>query len=392
MSRIPLRGALVLCFGLVLALALGAVDYINQSKRAGLAPGSLGVGAYVASITGRYGDMKSEQFAEKQRRELRGMLRRDLLPDAPSGWTRRMWTVADQARLDPRYDVQADASVPDDMKSAPVMQAMLTMDKAATERSDEAEIYVYEHGDDVIALRLSYSGGPPGGISGMAMQVVASNLRSMNPRDGFAVVGGIAFRETHLTDNRTGKPLKDQARVLTGNVGEEAQIIVRARASETAIMTLLRAVDYDQLNAMLDVPVPGVGNAAPVLDAETSRQLAQAMIAKDDVALREAARMAMERLEGVNSKAGAMALVLDSYGIGGSAADRKALTAAFTEANGGEAVQTASADDGTAASGGLLARLGGLFRGTGGGSAVKKDPIVFKCASEKGFKRCSVGD
>lgn len=49
-----MQKALLAAFIAIALLAVGAVDYINQAKAHGTAPGRLGIAAYMASISGRF--------------------------------------------------------------------------------------------------------------------------------------------------------------------------------------------------------------------------------------------------------------------------------------------------------------------------------------------------
>lgn len=396
MPRIPLQFVLIACLALIGTLAFGALDYVNQAKRAGVSPASFGAGAYFASITGRYGDMKAEQEAVKERRELQAMKSRELLPEPPPGWFRRDWTEADEARLDPQYDMAKDDFIPDDMKNDPTLKALGAMDKSVRQRRDRAEIYVYESGDEIVALRLRrVSGAEPRGMSGMAMQIVSANMRAMSASDGFAMVGGVAYRDEHgmAWDERDeGDP-----RVVSGVIGKEIRITARGFASDASFMALLSAIDYDQLSSAMNEPVAGVGNDAPSLDPETSRLLAEAAIRKDDAAMIAAAGRAMERLQNGGqpmSMGDALGLVLESYAGDWTEDEREAMAEQIEEAAGEGASATDVADSSEGGSkGGFLSKLGGFLKGGGGEQTAEvKQPapsITFSCANDKGFKRCS---
>lgn len=290
--------ALLISFGCIATMAFGAVDYINQARQAGSKPGAFSVSEYTATIPGRFTDMKAEQYAEVERRELRRQPIRNLLPEPPEGWSRRDWDATLEPLLDPRYDIAKDNFVPDEIKNEPMMAALLKMDKAARDRSDAEEIYVYQNADDLISVRLQRSSADQGGVSGMAMQIVAANINSMSSSEGFAMVGGVAYRVSHgmraMANDDEDKP---EHRVIRGNVGEEVKITVRARASDEAIMMVLSAIDYDQLNKSLNQPVEGIGNDAMVVSPEQSRLMAEARILAEDAALREKGQAAEAKLK-----------------------------------------------------------------------------------------------
>ncbi|MEZ5777892.1 MAG: hypothetical protein R3E44_05975 [Paracoccaceae bacterium] len=381
-------------FVVVTGLAAGAVDYVNQARRAGSTPGTYAVSDYAGSISTRFTETRDAAAAETQRRALRAMAIRDLLPDAPEGWTRRDWDAAAEARLDKRYDMQKDASVPDEFKNDPMMKMLAGASDAARAQADAAEVYVYERDDELIALRLERrSADAMGGIAGIGMQVVAANLNAMSSSAGYAYVGGVAFGENQ---GMFGQESARSYQKLTGKVGNELTITVRAQASEEAIMSLLTAIDYDRLNAMLDHPVPGVGNDAPVLDKEAARAMAEAQLRAEDEAMRQAGQDAEARLQSIAGK-----MRDDETGM--------ATIGAVVGLVDGDSVTVPDGAEESAApakKGGLFAALTGMFTGGGdekpavndavssdGGGEVKVNKSIGSgnCASDKGFKRCSIG-
>lgn len=380
-------------FVAVAIVATGAVDYVNQARRAGLAPGTLSPGDYIRTIPARFGDMKAAQAADQARRELRSVTIREHLPDAPDGWTRRDWGTKDAALLDNRYDIEKDSFVPDDMKNDPVLKALMKMDKAATAMADAEEVYVYERGEELIALRLERrSAKQAGGITGVGLQMVEANLNAMSGSEGYAMVGGVAFRENH---GLFGVESDGRAfRVITGRIGKELTVTVRARASDESVMTLLSAVNYDRLNAMLDHPVDGVGNDVKAIDPDVSRALAEAAIRAQDAATREAGRAAEAQLQTL-----AREISEDTTGLTALGAAIGILPDAEVEAE----MQVPTADDAAAAESpaGLFGRLAGMF---GGGSQevaaedaaqpeIKVNRLTkgSNCKKQGAVKRCVIG-
>lgn len=388
MRRIPLQAALVGLFAVIVVVALAAVDYTNQARRA---DGRFGLAAWAGSITGRFGDLQAAREAERLRRELRSVELRELLPE-PAGWTRRDWTEADEALLDPRYDMQSDAAVPGEMKTDPVLATLVSADRATARRRDRAGTYVYERRGEIVALRLTRV-ETGGGVPGMAMSVVQANLGAMSTSFAYAMVGGVAFRDARGLFWMSGEAPGDRVAVISGRIGEELWVTARAMAGDEAILDLLQAIDYDRLNAVLDAPVDEIGNDQPVLDPQTSRLLAEAAIARDDAQMQAAAAAAMARLEAIGSaesRTEALALVL--AGIAGieDAGERKAWIRAAEAA--------AEPEAGGQPGGGLFSRIGGFL--TGGGdaevtpvqTAETAAPRSFTCVSDRGFKRCSAAD
>ncbi len=398
-------------FVVIAAAAVAGVDYVNQSKLSGAAPGKFPVGDYVGTISGRFLSQQAELAAAKERSRLRAMAPRDLLPEAPEGWERRDWDAVVEARLDKRYDMQKDDFLPDELKNDPTLKALSGMDKAARARADAREVFVYAKGDELISLRLRRSNpGQMGGISGLAMQVVHANLNAMSGADGYAMVGGVAFRESSgfMGAEREGKGV----RVISGKIGEELTITVRADAGDEAIMALLGSIDYDQINAMLEVPAEGVGNDAPVLDPEASRAMAAAAVKAEDEALRAKGLEAEARLMALSDKIrddktgmtalGAALGVIPEAGEEESPADEQAMNepAAIDHATiTPEAI--APSAGGQASSGGMFGRIFGMLskNGSAATETAPAAPVEVKvnrggfgnCETVNGVRRCTVG-
>ena len=272
-------------FVLVAAIAVGAVDYVNQARRAGSKPGAFSVSAYAATITGRFVDQQAALAAERTRNELLALPTKSFLPEAPEGWTRGDWSAAADAAFGSGYDMAEDPSVPEAMKEDPTLKALNAVGQAAKARRDEAQVYVYEKPGAIVALRaakIAQGGGL--GPQNFAMQMVANNIEAMSGKDGFAVVKGVTYR---LEKGLFG--MQDQERdyrVISGMIGGEVRISLRAKAEDADIIALLEAIDYDRLNQMLKAPVAGIGSAAPEMTAEQSLALATANVAEAAAAQR----------------------------------------------------------------------------------------------------------
>ncbi len=238
-------------FVAIAAIAVGAVDYINQAKAAGSAPGRFGVGDYVSSISGRFIDQKAAIAAATERQELRAMAPRDLLPEPPEGWSRHAWGDAENDLFGQGYDIQKDDFFPDEIKQDPTMKALASMDKAARAKKDAQEVLVYEKPGTVVAMRLQMIKPGGGGISGAAMNMVANNLEAMSSKEGFAIVKGVTFREEGgLFGAESGQ--RDY-RVITGRIGKEVKI---STPREGRGCRYHRASEHHRLRPA----EPGVGN------------------------------------------------------------------------------------------------------------------------------------
>ncbi len=396
MSKLFLGG-----FVLVAAVAVGAVDYINQARRAGAAPGAFSMSAYVGTISGRLVDQQASLAAQKTRNELLAMAPRDFLPVAPEGWSRGDWTETAEAQFGKHYDLQNDDFAPDEVKQDTALKALNAMSRAAVAKMDATQVYVYEKPDAVVAMRVAVRpAGTGAGLPAMAMQMAANNIEAMSGKDGFAIVKGVTYR---LEKGLFG--MQDQERdfrVISGKVGDDVRISVRAKASDEDIIALLEGIDYDRLNQMLETPVAGIGSDAPELTAEESRALADANVAEAAAAqraetLEQQRRVQLAALD-INFRHGQ--ITEEKY----NAAKARLMAqetpveaiAALATAASAEASPAAAPSGGT----GVLAMLGGLFGAKGGDPApveatakpeVRVNGLGGNCTVTNGVKRCSLG-
>lgn len=272
--------AYLAAFAVIAAAAVGGVDYVNQSKAAGVKPGQLAIRSYVATISGRFLHQKQAMAAAAERQALLAKAPRDLLPEPPDGWSRRDWDEGSEAIFGKRYNLRNDENAPDELKSDPTVQALSALDKAAGDRRDAEEVYVYEKPGAVVALRLSVATGDQiGGIPGIAMKMAADNIEAMSGKSGFAVVEGVTFREEHGLFG-AGSEARSY-RIFTGRIGETVTISLRAKAEDPDILTLLEAIDYDRLNRLPEFPVAGIGSAAPVIGEGQQQAEAERRVKED---------------------------------------------------------------------------------------------------------------
>ncbi|WP_347312637.1 hypothetical protein [Defluviimonas sp. SAOS-178_SWC] len=80
--------AFLAAFAVITAGAAGAVDYINQARVAGSAPGRFAAGAYVATIPARLTGQRQAAETPALRGNLSTTAARDPLPEATEGGTR----------------------------------------------------------------------------------------------------------------------------------------------------------------------------------------------------------------------------------------------------------------------------------------------------------------
>jgi hypothetical protein len=284
-----LARAFFLTFVALSAGAVGFVDYTNQTLRIGATFGDMGLREYAGTFSARYTGMVDGWATEAAARELRAKDMREHLPAAVDGWEMREWNETDRAQLFPAADA---AEVPAELQAALDENLLLSalQDSGAREaRSEEiAGTRFYQRGSSLIALQLAYQ--PPraaaGGITGLSMNIVEGNMAAMSGREGFAVIKGVAYgRSTGLFGTQTDGP-----RVISGRIGNEIRINVRALASDEEIHLLLSSIDYDLLNGMLERPADGVGSAAADIPLDQQKAAADAVLASQTQNLMARAR------------------------------------------------------------------------------------------------------
>jgi hypothetical protein len=284
--------ALFLTFVALSASGLALADYTNQTIRVGAKFGDLGMREYADTYTARYNGMRDGWAADALAADLRSKEPRELLPLAPEGWTMREWNETDRAQLFPPTDAP---EVPPELQATLDESLIFSGLQAAGEhqaRAKElAQTRFYQKGDSLIALQLSYRSpqGDGGGIQGLSMNIIEGNMAAMSGHEGFAVIKGVAYgRSTGLFGAEgagDGGP-----RVLTGRMGDEIRITVRALASDEDISTLLSSIDYDRLSTMMVRPVGGVGADAVDIPLDQQRGAADAVIAGQTQELMDRAR------------------------------------------------------------------------------------------------------
>ncbi|MCV2871780.1 hypothetical protein OEZ71_05680 [Defluviimonas sp. WL0050] len=400
-------------------IAVGAVDYVNQARRAESTPGAFGATDYLKTISDRFGDHQAALAAETERNRLRGMDPRDHLPEAPEGWTRTDWDAGAEALFGGRYDLQKDDFAPDELKNDPVLKALSSAGKAMVDAQDASEVYVYQKPGAVIAMRLTRLAPEPGGFSGMAMQMAANNIEAMSGKNGYAIVKGVTYREELGLFG--AQAMERDHKVITGQIGKELRVSVRSLAEDGDVLTLLNLIDYDRLNAMLTEPLPGIGSDAPVIAEEDQKAEAQRRVAEASRQQRIRARAAdidlqMAALE-INRRHGrlddeqyetakarleaASQALLDEAAAPQVVVEEKK---AEVEPEAPQEIQQAAAKAPAAEApatggGGIMSMLSGLF---GGGASkaeaapqaeVKVNRGTFGNCSELGSaKRCTIGD
>lgn len=272
-------------------MAAFSVDYYEQAKPAMDRGESYDLADYTASVKRRYLDSAAAVARDRERREALSEGIRAQYPQAAEGWTRRAWQAEDIARLDPPPELTEDEQRLVDAISKTFAGKLAAKEEAKAEEERAAETLVYESDASAIALRITRVQPPAGGnaLTDAATTMAAGRLSSERP--GFAVIQGVAYR---VDRGDMSADAASHLRVYRAMIGEGIGIEVRAHASEAAVYDVISAIDYDSLNAMLEVKVAGVGShiATPPLAEQ-----------KAEAERREAERVARIRAEGDRAEA-----------------------------------------------------------------------------------------
>ncbi|MGL4319420.1 MAG: hypothetical protein ACRCS3_01015 [Paracoccaceae bacterium] len=339
-----MANGMFLGFAAVCTVVVGSLDYTMQTRRADLAFGELGVGAYVASFGERFAGMKAEQAAAAETAALRRQENRTLLPEAPEGWVMREWNEADRDRLWPPVDEEARlasldpefAEVERELMNNPMIANMKANADRQRIAAEKAEMRFYERGQSLIALRLNFDRvttgvGLTGSVQEAGMDIIVGNMTAMSGRDGFAVIGGVTYGR-HFGLMEFADPTVDVSttvRAIRGQMGPELTINASVLASDDDVKDLLAQIDYDTLNKLLTTPLEGVGSNAPTITAAEEQAIADAAVRAEAAAVIARGRQSEENLRN-------MAVAMQEGGGAGvfgvlmqrSAAEREAANAA----------------------------------------------------------------
>ncbi len=432
-------------FLLVAAVVIAGLDYYQQDKKT---DSRLSFNGYVDTINDRFNLYQAELAAEevaqaRQKRWKEGP--KPHLPASGETWVRRAIVDADYAR-DAREGVLQDgiseAAQPLAKKLAvqEAQQLAIKLDRTSA---------VYEDGKHTVWLQMRFrqnakSNTLVGNIS-MTMEGLGTGTRDYTP---FGLIGGVAYFQfarnkyspitvddrsfwsmvtAGITDLKE-EPSFDIYKATIG-LGEEIRLQLYSDAPASKLRGFLEQLDYDQLNSLLSMPVPGVGNGANS-DPEREGELAAEMagLRKEFVKLRrELAQLRLENMDELslmaNTLAGQYGLPNDAFDLTANRIDssedlvqvgyRKGLADILegeiqkAESDGGGVLGRLFAKIGgdsepegevpQGVGGGFLSGLMSVFSGSGGDTEtvvrVNKggSGSISECQSKGAFKRCTLG-
>lgn len=276
----------LLGFGVIAGAALIYSDYAQQSRDADLAFGELGISSYTDTFRTRYDDFlagKEEKAALAGLADRRALGTKTYLPEAPQGWTRRLWSEGDNATL------AAEARVLSDIEKqfrSTVKSAGLEGQIGALGVGDDAERkdangFVYELDGQMVFVEAELiHSRPKDNLTNMAITMIEGQLSGMNGADrGYAVIQGVSFTEAlNVLGNSNRK-----YRTFNGYIGFGQEVRIRVRASkglpDSALRALLGRIDYDGMNGLLADPLPNIGRNA--IEVPAAQQVLVASMSHD---------------------------------------------------------------------------------------------------------------
>lgn len=303
-------------FAFIVALVGLGLDYHQQTLKSELELGELSVGAYVETITGRFGDAQEAKMAKSAERERKSRVRsgaRPYLPEAPDGWTRREWLAGDNSAITtPKREMEDFEK--EAFESSTVLKNMAAASEKRAEEAKNAQTWVYERGDETVSVQVRYAELPKGNtISANAMTMVAGNIGVMSMTEGWGVIQGVAYgsHSSLLSD----EPKKYRSLNAVIGFGSEVRLKVRTNATDAATREILNLIDYDGLNALLPRPLAHVGGGAREVPLAAQAQMASKMLEIRDDLIQQRTQAATDWLHAATTPEDAMTLALRSAGI-----------------------------------------------------------------------------
>ncbi len=305
-------------FGAVALTAVGAIDYANQASAAGEGPGGFSAGAYFATYGARVNGVREARVdaaAAKAQAALRKAGARPYLPDAPAGWTRRAWLDGDNSAIIKPEETAGSETMPDLLKN------MAAKSAKSAEKTRDAETWVYQQGDHIIALRAKYK---PRDDARSLVGAVADSMAAavFVPNTGWAVINGVAYGKTSAKFGDGDAAYISQAgtpfHTYEAPIGfhDAVQLSILTNAGDDDLRAILADIDYDGLNALLNYPLAHIGANSDAVPLEAQAQMAELMLKMhSDLASRRSAE-AQAWMQRASSPENAMKMVMNELATG----------------------------------------------------------------------------
>lgn len=323
-------------FALVVVLVVLGLDYYQQDKKH---EGTLSASGYVDTIKDRFALYTKELDAEEAERERKKLWRlggKPYMPDSAEGWVRR--SIADR---DFTLDAREGPGLNGVSEAARALAKNVAIQEAKQLASKlDRHSWVYEKGDYTLWLEVKLrKAANSSTLTGTIAQSVASLGLNRGDYAPFGIIGGVAYFQfkknkysaitvndrafwamvTATVSDYETEPGFDIYKGTLG-LGEEVRMQLYSNAPAEEVQAFLAQMDYDGMNALLQNPVPGVGNGITVAP-ENQAELAVSMAAlrAEFVKLRgELARLRLENMDGLALVANSLA---SQYGLPGDTFD-----------------------------------------------------------------------
>lgn len=275
----------VLGFGAVMLLVGAGVDYDSLSRAQGVALGTLSASDYAASIPARITALRADKAVASALAERQAVPPVDHLGPPPEGWTRRAWTIDDDAALH-GLSPEDYAAWKKSLRKGPFATGAAAEMSATDRKRKERSTVVYQNGPQIIEVMATFTPQDPASdaaatVSPAVITQIAARQQTQARKQGFAYVDGVAY-----IDDRSGWSAGDTAGsvpflTVRASLGDQITLAIRSRASDAALRQVIDQIDHAALNAMLDRPFPDVGPHMPHLDVAGQIALADLHLAAE---------------------------------------------------------------------------------------------------------------
>lgn len=239
-----------LAFSLTAGAVLVGVDYYVQAQAAGVDISRFGFTGYEQSVRARIGTMQLGAGTEEA--ELVSFL-----PEPKGAWTRAPWSkqrgkqiVEEIVRLQELGDPK------DPVRRAAEKQyaRMWTYNPLGDKRR---HTLVYHRDDEVIEVTIKRKENASGLVTAVAEQVANEGHRNVP----FGRFRGVEYIESHGWAEGTESGIGTSSfRSISGHIGDEVVIALRADAKQQSIRWILASIDYDGVKSVLSEQYSEIGN------------------------------------------------------------------------------------------------------------------------------------
>lgn len=243
---------------------------------------------------------------------------RAYLPAAPEGFTRRDWQPADNEGLPGFTGAAEEATLMSNFTGIGDTTGMIAKVRNGT-------LFVYDAGDRLVemsAIKPKKAMARGMLIPGLADDTNETAFHSMNAMwmsEPWGVVQGVAWSRVLQSGSAGFVPLARWH--LTARLGEIHLTFRASDTNEQEVRRFLAAINIDEMNRTLDVPVANVGTSAPSISAAHEVDYAKGLV---DVQRTKDSARARTANEDIQTTADRMGKALQAVGLGWETAEESA--------------------------------------------------------------------